>query len=79
MARKPTTTSTGSTMTGAQFKTALAKIGMSQGAASRFLGIARRTATNYASDETPIPTVTAKLLRFMVRAKVTADDPRFNA
>ena len=53
-------------MTAAQYRAAIAKLGLTQGAAAEFLAIALRTSHGYANGE-PIPEATAKLLWLMIR------------
>lgn len=52
-------------MTGEQYKSAIARLGMTQDAAAEFLGVSLRTSNGYANGS-PIPEGTAKLLRLMV-------------
>jgi hypothetical protein len=61
-------------MTANQYRTALDKLGLSQGAAADFLGISIRTSHGYANGETPIPEAIAKLLRLMVRLELKPKD-----
>jgi hypothetical protein len=62
----------GHTMTAKQYLAAIEKLGLSQLAAGRFLGVAPRTAQNYAAKGPPEPV--AKLLRLMVRLKLKPED-----
>jgi transcriptional regulator with XRE-family HTH domain len=59
-------------MTPKQYLAAIEKLGLSQLAAGRFLGVAPRTAQNYAAKGPPEPV--AKLLRLMIRLKVKPDE-----
>jgi hypothetical protein len=60
-------------MTSDQYRTALEKLGLSQGAAAKFLGVSLRTSWGYANGE-PIPEGYAMLLRLMVRLNLTPVD-----
>ena len=60
-------------MTANQYETALAKLGLSQVAAAKFLGISIRAAHGYANGAT-IPEPIAKLLRLMVRLELKPED-----
>jgi hypothetical protein len=60
-------------MTAKQYKAALKQIGISNYAAAPWLGIALRTAQNYASGERPVPEPTARLLRLVVNLKLDRD------
>jgi len=62
-------------VTANQYETALEALGLSQGAAAQFLGIALRTSHGYANGA-PIPEAIAKLLRLMVRLKLKPNDVR---
>ena len=62
-------------VTANQYRTALDRLGLSQGAAADFLGIAPRTSHGYANG-TPIPEAIAKLLRLMVRLELKPSDVR---
>lgn len=59
-------------MTPKQYNATIAKLGLSQLAAGRFLGVAPRTAQNYAAKGPPESV--AKLLRLMIRLKLSPDD-----
>lgn len=52
-------------MTARQYLDALAKLGLSQQAAGRWLGVSPRTAQNYAAKGPPEPA--AKLIRLVLR------------
>lgn len=54
-------------MTPDQYRDAIARLGLSQVRAARFLGVAPRTSQGYALGEYPVPEAIAKLLRLMVR------------
>lgn len=59
-------------MTSKQYLAAIQKLGLSQLAAGRFLGVSPRTAQNYAAKGPPEPV--AKLLRLMIRLKLKPED-----
>jgi DNA-binding XRE family transcriptional regulator len=60
-------------MTANQYRTALERLGLSQGAAAKFLGVSLRTSWGYANGE-PIPEGYAKLLRLMIEAGYMPDE-----
>jgi DNA-binding XRE family transcriptional regulator len=62
-------------MTSAQYRAALAKLGMTQQEAATFLGVSVRTSNAYANDSM-IPEATAKLLRLMIKLDLTVKDVR---
>lgn len=62
-------------MTANQYRAALDALGLTQGAAAKFLGVSLKTAHNYANEGT-IPEAAAKLLRLMVRLKLKPSDVR---
>ena len=57
-------------MTPKQYKAALKTIGISNYKAAPWLGIALRTAQNYASGERPVPATLARLLRLVISLKL---------
>lgn len=59
-------------MTAKQYRAAIETLGLSQGAAARFLGVSIRTSWGYANGE-PIPEMAAKLLRLMIEHKIKPD------
>jgi pentatricopeptide repeat protein len=59
-------------MTAKQYLAAIEKLGMSQLAAGRFLGVSPRTAANYAAKGPP--EMAAKLLRLMMRLGLKPDE-----
>lgn len=61
-------------MTPTQYKTAIKALGLSQERAGDWLGISPRTSQGYALGEYPVPEPVAKLLRLMVKLKLTPDD-----
>lgn len=60
-------------MTSKQYRAALSALGLTQAEAAEFLGIGVRTSHGYANGD-EIPEAYAKLLRLMVRLKLTVDD-----
>lgn len=61
-------------MTPTQYKKHIEAIGLSQVRAGDFLGVSPRTSQGYAIGEYPVPEAIAKLLRLMVKLKLTPDD-----
>jgi hypothetical protein len=61
-------------MTPTQYKTAIARLGLSQERAGDWLGIGRRTSQGYALGEHPVPEPVAKLLRLMVKLGLRPDE-----
>jgi hypothetical protein len=59
-------------MTAKQYLAAIKKLDLSQLAAGRWLGVSPRTAQNYAAKGPPEPV--AKLLRLVLRLKLSPDD-----
>lgn len=53
-------------MTSAQYRTALALLGLSQAGAADFLGVSLKQSQRWANRHTPVPEAVAKLLRLMV-------------
>jgi hypothetical protein len=60
-------------MTAKQYRAALSALGLTQAEAAAFLGIGVRTSHGYANGD-EIPLLVAKMLRLMVRLKLTPDD-----
>jgi hypothetical protein len=60
-------------VTANQYRAALDKLGLSQGAAAEFFGISPRASHGYANGA-PIPEPIAKLLRLMVRLELNPKD-----
>jgi hypothetical protein len=60
-------------MTPDQYRKAIAKLGMNQQQAGRWLGIAPRTTQCYALGETRVPEPVAKLLRLVIKLQL---DPK---
>lgn len=61
-------------MSSAQFRDAIAKVGLSQEAAGVWFGRSGRTGQRWASGDYDVPEHVARFLRYMVRQKLMADD-----
>lgn len=61
-------------VTANQYRSAIEKVDLSQRSAARFLGIDERTSRRWAAGEAPIPEAVGKLLRLMVKLKLTWSD-----
>ena len=61
-------------MTPAQYRVAIERLGLSQRAAGTFLGIDERQSRRWIAGDARIPEAVAKLLRLMVRLKISPDD-----
>jgi ribosome-binding protein aMBF1 (putative translation factor) len=61
-------------MTAKQFRRAIDQIGLSQITAAHFLAIDPRTVRRYALGELPVPPLIAKVLDYMVKHNLTAED-----
>jgi len=61
-------------MTPAQYRAAIENLGLSQRAAGQFLGIDERQSRRWIAGDARVPESAAKLLRLMVRLKISADD-----
>lgn len=61
-------------MTPAQYRAAIAKLGLSQERAGLWLGLSPRQGQRYASGEAEIPEPVAKLLRLVIRLGMPTDD-----
>lgn len=61
-------------MTSAQYRAAIKRLALSQERAGDWLGIGRRTSQGYALGEYPVPEPVAKLLRLVVRLKLSPED-----
>ena len=59
-------------MTAKQYRAIIEGLGMTQEGAGEWLGVSARTGQNYAAKGPPEPV--AKLLRLMVRLKLSPDD-----
>lgn len=62
-------------MTPGQYKSAIAKLGLSQEACGEFMGRSARQGQRWAAGD-PIPESVAKLLRLMVRLGLKPDEVR---
>jgi hypothetical protein len=60
-------------MTGAEYRDALARLGLSQVGAARFLGIDDRTSRRWALGEVSIPVSVHILLELMIRVRLSPD------
>lgn len=61
-------------MTPRQYATAIERLGLSQRAAGAFLGIDERQSRRWIAGDARIPEAVAKLLRLMIRLKISPDD-----
>lgn len=61
-------------MTPAQYAKALAALGLSQRSGAKFLGIDERTSRKWIAGEARIPISVGKLLRLMIRLRVSPDE-----
>ncbi len=61
-------------MTPKQYVDAIDRIGLSQRAAGKFLGVDERQSRRWVAGDSAVPESVAKLLRLMVRLKLTPDD-----
>lgn len=61
-------------ITGERFKALLKRAGLSQYVAARWLNLSRRQVNRVATGQYAAPVVVVKLLRVMVRHRLTADD-----
>lgn len=61
-------------MTPTQYKTALAKLGLSQERAGVLFGKAKRTGQSWALGEAAVPEPVAILLRLLIAGKITIED-----
>jgi hypothetical protein len=61
-------------MTPAEFRAAIAKVGLSQAAAGVWFGRSCRTGQRWASGEYEVPDYVARFLRFMVRCCLEPTD-----
>jgi hypothetical protein len=65
---------TRATMSAAQYRAAIERLGFTQVGIAPFLGISRRQAQRYALGERKIPEAVAKLLRLMLKLNLTPED-----
>lgn len=63
-------------MTPKQFAEAIERLGLSQRGAAKFLGVNERTSRKWIAGDARIPESAAKLLRLMVKLKLSPDDVR---
>jgi len=56
-----------------EYRAAIAKLGLSQEQAGKWLGLALRTSQNYALGNTTIPAPTERLLRLVLALKLTPE------
>lgn len=61
-------------MTSLQFRTFIQRLGLSQEAAGEFFGYSARQGQRWANDERPVPIAVAKLIRLMVKLKLSPED-----
>jgi hypothetical protein len=61
-------------MNAKQFRRALKQIGLTQRTAAPFFAIDPRTVRRYALGELPVPPLIAKVLNYMVKHNLTAED-----
>lgn len=61
-------------MTANEYRAAIEQLGLSQLSAAKFLGVSDRQSRRFALAEADIPAHIAKLLRLMIRLKITPDE-----
>jgi hypothetical protein len=61
-------------VTPAEYRSALAALGLSQVGAARFLGVGERTSRNWALGESDIPPPVQRFLRYLIAAGVSPDE-----
>jgi len=61
-------------MTGTEFRTAIAVLGLSQLGAARLLGVDGRTVRRWISGERDVPEPAARFLTFLIRSGITPDE-----
>lgn len=61
-------------MTPKQYADAIDRLGLSQAAAGKFLGVEPRQSRRWIAGENAIPESVAKLLRLMIRLKLSPED-----
>ncbi len=62
------------TMTPKQYADAIQRLGLSQVAAGKFLGVEPRQSRRWIAGDNAIPESVAKLLRLMIRLKLSPED-----
>ena len=60
-------------MTADQYRTTIEKLGLSQIAAAKLLGVDERTSRRWASGERDIPPPAVRFLRYLIATKKTGD------
>jgi len=60
-------------MTPAQFKNAIARLGLKQAEAAKFLGVGLRTVEHWVTGDRRIPNPAAILLRYMIATEATPE------
>lgn len=63
-------------MTPKQYAEALTRLGLSQRAAGKFLGVDERTSRKWIAGTNRVPESVAMLLRLMIRLKIKPEDVR---
>jgi hypothetical protein len=63
-------------MTANQYKAAIKRLGLTQVAAGRWLGISPRQSQSYAIGEYPVPEPVAKLLRLCISQQLDPEEVR---
>lgn len=63
-------------MTPKQYADAIERLGLSQRAAGRFLGVDERTSRKWIAGDARIPESVALLLRLMIKLKLSPDEVR---
>lgn len=61
-------------MKAAQFKAALARLGLTAAAAGEMLGYKRRQLTRWGAGEAPVPKLVERVLRWLESGKITRGD-----
>ena len=61
-------------MTGLQYADAIGRLGLSQRAAGKFLGVDERTSRKWVAGDARIPQAVGMLLRLMVKLKLNPSD-----
>lgn len=61
-------------MTGTQFKTALGRLGLSQAALARIVGVNDRQARRWASGDSTVPRSVELVLRLLLTKKISLSD-----
>lgn len=61
-------------MTPTEYRETLARLGLTQVGAARFLGVNERTSRMWAAGDRPVSEPVARFLRFMVSADITPEE-----